>query len=191
MWLADVNDSIHYHSLVTSLFEPFASVEAQDAPLVIERLSGARKYLETLIRIYYLRHGFDETDVFICAPMTLIGFMCIKSISLGIPDAELEATRATLFLVARGLRSQGRSYYLAETLAQVVRGAMCPEEAALMRRLDSPEDNELEGKQTQMQAVHSVWPVSIASKSEDLEANRLTKLVEWFASSNLEEPTIR
>lgn len=42
----------------------------------------------------------------------------------------------------------------------------------------------MEVKQNKLQAVHSSWAVGHVSKVEDLEAHRLTKLVEDFVSAN-------
>ncbi|KAL9090123.1 MAG: hypothetical protein Q9165_005403 [Trypethelium subeluteriae] len=148
-------------------------------------LADARKYLQTLIRICYLRHGFHATDVFIAQPLALIGFMCLTTINQQMPVQELEATRSTLFLVAKGLRDQGRHYYLGQTLFRVIQGQMRPEESALLGGMVNIAAEMARPRQTGMKAVHSQWPASIVSSSVDVESQRSTKLVEQYTNLNM------
>lgn len=149
-------------------------------------MAEATKYIHTLIRIYYLRHSFQTTDVFLTQPLALVGFACLRLIGNEITEADLEVARGMLFLVTKGLHDQGRSFHVAETVYQVIQGQMRVEEATLMERISRMEEGSEKSKQSMLQAVHSSWPVSVVSKTEtdDLEMGKLTRLVKRFVITN-------
>lgn len=174
--------SFSYHNLLLTLYQPFtAETDRVQAPQTF--VSNATKHIHTLIRKYYLRHSFEATDEFLTQPLALTGFACLSQINDEMPKDELEAGRAMLFLATKGLRGQGRNFYVAEPVCRVIEGQMRHEEAALMRSIASVEDGGAEAKQSKLHAVHSSWPVSIVSKSKDLKMTKLTQLVEWFVST--------
>lgn len=146
-------------------------------------MDGAGRCLETLVRLWYLRHGFTATTSFLCQPLALIGFRCLEAIKRQDRADELEAIRSTLFLVAKGLREQSQSHYLAETLFRVIKGQMRPEEASLLGTIADIIDVADEGRNVQMRKVRSQWPVSIVVMPENLESSMLTRLVENLPSS--------
>ncbi|RTE84556.1 hypothetical protein BHE90_000851 [Fusarium euwallaceae] len=178
------NLHLYHQNLIITLYERFIPHPVSQSPNPQEIVSIATKHLLTLIRIYYLRHGFNETDVFICQPLALVAFMCLDTIDKQTPGFDLESTRSTLFLAAKGLRDQAQSHYVAESLFQVVKGRMRQEELNLMRGIASIEDVHDEGTKGPMQAVHSVWPVGVMSKSDEVEVNSLSSLVEQFAMAS-------
>jgi len=126
-------------------------------------------------------------DLFICVPLILVGYKCTSSIDEHTPASTLETLRSTLILIAKGLYSQRRNYYLAEALFRVVRGRMRPQEAALLRDTVDLDEDDAEGKLAQMQVVRSHWPVSVVKKKEDIDSHLLTNLVENFAHLNVED----
>ena len=153
-------------------------------------MADANKHLQTLVRLYYLRHGFEAMDLFIVIPLMLTGFKCIDAIDEHTPVPKLEALRSTLMLVTKGLGSQRRNHYLAEALFRVIRGRMRPQEAALLREAIDVEAEEANEKQVMKQAVRSHWPVSLVRKKEDLDAHILKNLVDNYASLNVEAESI-
>ena len=176
-------NSLHYQNLILSLYKPFLSNFTDQTPSPNELVDGATKHLDTLIRLYYLRHGFGAMDAFLIQPLTLVAFMCMKAIDKHLALSELEATRSTLFLTVKGIHDQGRNHYLAEILLRVIRRQMRPEDAVLLKGCIA----ELRDKRDdrQVQAVHSLWPVSVLSKSDDVESHTLTNLVEQYARLNI------
>jgi hypothetical protein len=123
--------------------------------------------------------------VFLTQPLALTGFACLRLIDDGIPEADLEVARAMLFLVAKGLHDQGRSFHVAEAVYRVIQGQMRAEEATLMERISRMEEGSTESKQSMLQTIHSSWPVSIVSKTDDLEISKLTRLVKEFVTTDL------
>ncbi|KAL8822314.1 MAG: hypothetical protein Q9191_006949 [Dirinaria sp. TL-2023a] len=148
----------------------------------------ARWYGEvwTLVRLYYLRHGFEAMDLFIVIPLMLAASDCLDEIDERMPMPKLEALRSTLFLAAKGLYNQRRNHYLAQALFRVIRGRMRPAEVALLRgSMDLRKDEEDE-RRDMAQPVRSHWPVNVVKKKEDSESQILTNLVESYAHLNIE-----
>ncbi|KAH8897378.1 hypothetical protein GQ53DRAFT_638658 [Thozetella sp. PMI_491] len=178
---------IYYHNLILSIYEPLLDTKTDQTPSPQQIVADANKYLQTLVRLYYLRHGFDYMDLFITVPLIHTGFTCIDAINEHTPAATLEALRSTLILVAKGLHSQRKNCYLAEALFRVIRGRMRPQEASLLKNMVNLEEKESEEKLTAMQVVRSQWPVIVVRKKEELGSHILTNLVENYAHLNLQE----
>ena len=183
--LTSDNDSMYYNHLILTIYEPLLDMKTDQEPSPRQIVADAQKYLQTLVRLYYLRHGFDAMNLFIVIPLMLAGQKCIEAIDEQTPLPELEVLRSTLILVAKGLYSQRRNHYLAEALYRVIRGRMRPAEVGLLRGTMDMNDIEGDEKRDMVQAVRSHWPVSVVRKKEDLDAHILTNLVESYAHLNV------
>lgn len=124
IWLTFDDGSMYYHHLILTLYEPLLEVKTNQEPSPHQIIADAKKYLQTLVRVYYLRHGFEAMDLFIVIPLILAGSDCIDAINEQTPSPKLETLRSTLILVAKGLFNQRRNHYLAEALFRVIRGRM-------------------------------------------------------------------
>lgn len=141
-----------------------------------------RKYLNTLVRLYFLRHGFEAMDLFIVIPLMLIGYEAIDSIAENEDHPDLETLRSTILLVMKGLYCQRRNHYLAEALFHATRGRMRPQEVLLVGDNIEVDAERTKGRDELTQTIKSHWPVSVVKKAEDLEAQILTNLVENYAN---------
>lgn len=178
-------DSIYYHNLILSLFEPLLEIHTNQKPSPQQIVNDANKHIQTLIRLYYVRHGFEAMDLFIVIPLMVAGFNALSSINEQTPLPQLEVSRSTLILVAQGLYKQRQNHYLAQALFQIIRGRMRPQEAALMRETVQGEEHEVNEDLALTQAVRSHWPVSVVRKKEDLESHMLGNLVGTYAHLNI------
>ncbi|RFU81944.1 c6 transcription factor [Trichoderma arundinaceum] len=178
---------IYYHHLILTLYEPVVDIQTNQEPSPRQIVYDSKKRLQTLVRLYYLRHGFDAMDLFLVIPLMLTGSDCIDSINEQTPQSQLETLRSTLMLVATGLYSQRRNHYLAEALFRVIRGRMRPPEVSLLRDTMSINEKEWDDRRDMVQAVRSHWPVSVIKKKEDVDFHNLTNLVENYAHLNIED----
>src|SRR5690242_3019019 len=144
-----------YHHLILTLFKPVLETNTIEEPSLQQIVDDATKFLQTLIRIYYLRHGYEAMDLFIAIPLMLTASDCINTINEQTPASELESLRSTLILVTMGLYTQRRNHYLARALFRVVRGRMRPAEVALFRGTINMERDEADDKPTMVQSVRS------------------------------------
>lgn len=170
-----------------SLYEQHQEKETNQPPFLKELVNEASKNLKTLVRLYYLRHGFEAMDLFIVIPLMLCGFQCINSINDQTPVEQLEILRSTIILIAKGLHDQRSDFHLASVLFRVLRGRMRLQEAALLKGIITFDENEVDEREAMSQAVRSHWLVSPAQKKEDVETHVLNHLVENYAHMNVEE----
>lgn len=177
---------MYYHHLILTIYEPLLDAKPSRGLSPHQIVVDAKKHLQTLVRLYYLRHGFEAMDLFIVIPLMLAGSDCVDAIKEAPPPPKLEVLRSTLILVAKGLYNQRRNHYLAEALFRVLRGRMRASEVALLRDTMSFEEDEVDLKQGMSQAVRSQWPVSVVKKKEDLDSHILNNLVENYAHLNIE-----
>lgn len=178
-----------YHQLLFTMFEPLLDVETNVDPSPRHIVAIAKRNLQTLVRLYFLRHGFESMDLFIVIPLMIIGYDSLGAINDDTPPSEIEALRAVLILVAQGLYHQRRNHYLAQALFRVIRGSMRPQEIGLLKSSMALEAGDIDQEPELAVAVRSQWPVSVVKRKEDLKFRVLTNLVESFGYMNVEEET--
>ena len=179
---------MYYHHLLLTIFEPLLDAKTNQEPSPQQIVADAKKHLQTVLRLYYLRHGYEAMDLFIVIPLMLAASECLDAINEQTPASQLEVLRSTLILVAKGLYNQRRNHYLAEALFRVIRGRMRPSEVALFKGIMNMDEAEEVEKPDMAQTVRSHWPVRVVKKKEDLDSHILTKLVENYAHLNIDDP---
>jgi hypothetical protein len=174
--------SIYFQHLTLAIFEPLLNDEldeqADHQPDPKTVVAEATRNLQTLMRLYQIRHSFEAMDLFLVVPLTYLGFKSLEAIGDQPSPRDLDVLRSTLILAVHGLYLQKRNYYLAEGVSQVFRSKMRPEEVALTKEAlmlnDGVDDDETKFLK---QAIRSYWPVSIVKRKEDLNAHMLANLV--------------
>ena len=78
------------------------------------------------------------------------------------------------------------NHYLAKALFRVIRGRMRQQELSILKNTMTFDDEDPTQRQEMEQAVRSHWPVSVIKKKEDVESHILAKLVDEYASLNVE-----
>jgi hypothetical protein len=169
------------------MFVPLLQMETKQDFRIHEIIADAKKYLQTLVRLYYIRHGYDAMDLFIIVPLVLVASDCVEAVNDQMPTDQLELLRSTLILAATGLYNQRRNHYLAEALFRVIWGRMRSPEIALLKDSMKMDKGEWDERKGMAQAVRSHWPVSVVKKKEDLESHILANLVENYAHLNVEK----
>ncbi|KAH7147859.1 hypothetical protein DER46DRAFT_514185 [Fusarium sp. MPI-SDFR-AT-0072] len=178
---------MYYHHLLLTIFEPLYDAETTQEPSPRRIVADSKKNMQTLVRLYYLRHGFEAMDLFIVIPLMVMGYDSIDAIKEDTPTEEIELLRSTLILIAQGLYYQRRNHYLAQALFTVIRGKMRPQEIGLLKSSMALDKYETDPEPEMAVAVRSHWPVSVVKKHEDMESHILTNLVENFGRVNVEE----
>ncbi|GAM82987.1 hypothetical protein ANO11243_009730 [Dothideomycetidae sp. 11243] len=168
---------MYYHHLHLTIFEPLLNTHTTIEPSPQKIVAESYRRLQTLFRLYYLRHGYEAMDLFIVIPLMFTGVKCLDAIDDNAPPAELETLRATLVLVASGLYTQRKNHYLAEALYRVVRARMRPQEAELLKMAADLDDEKGVQQQQLKHKVRSHWPVSVIKRKEDLDSQILANLV--------------
>jgi hypothetical protein len=176
---------MEYHMILITLFAPFVTVEtAEDENSPHQIATDASNHFETLMRLYYLRHGFYSTDICLTAPLSLLGFMALEKIAAS-TESDLDANRSTLVLAVKGLRDQGETNYMARMTLRLLKDQMQPREIELLNHVAELMGALDEADYIKMDDVHSRWPVGRVLITDDPEAQRLDNLIKDYKELNL------
>ncbi|EXL39260.1 hypothetical protein FOCG_18127 [Fusarium oxysporum f. sp. radicis-lycopersici 26381] len=172
---------MHYYHVIIFLLETLCktSTSALHDQSIQKALSDAKIKMETLLRLYYLRHGFESYDIFLISLLSFLGFMHIKSLKSA-EAMELESRRSTVVLMAKGLRDQSQNCFLAALVFRVLKAKMGRESQLLLKEVDvGEEDGEEDGEEEVVMAdqVHSSWPIDIEWIDTDPDKQRLGNLI--------------
>ncbi|PVI01196.1 hypothetical protein DM02DRAFT_717996 [Periconia macrospinosa] len=170
---------IEYFTIVFALYQPFTSSKSWPYhPTPTQIVAEADRSIQTLLRLYYLRHGFETMDTYIMSPLAKIGFMALQIIAENNHPHDITETRSTLFLAAKGLRDQARNNYLALILYRVLKSQMGPEEGKILQKLVHDAGEEDKEEDQKLKDVQAQWMPSIVLFEEEQNERRLTRLVE-------------
>ncbi|KAK8013452.1 hypothetical protein PG991_009045 [Apiospora marii] len=152
---------VDYFATVAILLQPFVESQWNDGrgmqPSQI--VADANRNLQILLRLYYLRHGFEGADIYLVSPLGKMAFMALRSIHDGLSTEELDNIRSSLLLAVKGIRDQGQSHYLAKTIYRLVTSQLRPAEAKFLQ--DVPELSvEEEEHQSNLQEIQARWSPS-------------------------------
>jgi hypothetical protein len=185
---------MQFHNLVTMTFQPFLQSETffnqpndKDA---FQKHSGfspaqlitaSKASLQTLLHMFYHRHGFEAYYIFLLQVLVQLGFDALER--LRSPEAQqqhfpavMKATRATLILCAKGLRDQGRNFFLSELVFRILRDKMNPVDVKLLKDWAHIKDKE-KREHSMMEHVQGEYPVNVESITSDPTDHRLSSLL--------------
>ncbi|KAK5996294.1 Nitrogen assimilation transcription factor nit-4-like protein [Cladobotryum mycophilum] len=137
---------------------------------------------ETLLRISYLRHSFENSNVLGTEFLHTLAFSSLnklKNTSLLLSRSQIDDIRSSLILAAKGLYEQGRNWYCARLIFHLLLEYMCQDDRDLLLRfanIDITRHKLGEGS-LKMEYVKSQYPINIASPADDPEGRRLANLL--------------
>ncbi|KAJ4268994.1 hypothetical protein NW762_003066 [Fusarium torreyae] len=147
---------------------------------------------ETLLRLYYLRHGSEDSGTYFTHHLMTLAFPVIGEQKL-LPDIQEDAVferrkklQNTTLLALKGLDDQGRSYYLKIDVLNVVRGAMDLIDIELLDRHFCPSKKAEEWNSVRRKHVQAQWPVNIVKITDHPEDRRLGALIKKYSDLSIE-----
>jgi hypothetical protein len=193
---------MQFHNLVTMTFQPFLEYETSfNKPIgkeVFHEYAGfsptqtyaaSKASLQTLLHMFYHRHGFEAYYIFLLQILTQLGFDSVER--LRTPEAQqkhfpavMKATRATLMLCARGLHDQGRNFFLSELVFRILRDSMDPVDVKLLKDWARIKDEDTR-EQAVMEHMHGEYPVNVGSITSDPTESRLNRLLQSMGDLKL------
>ena len=166
-------DSFQYWAVITSLFEDLDPADKVKLTLqgqsIQEIAQEARCNYEIVLRIYYLRHGFDMYNTWAFFFLTNLFFMAIGELHASIEAGgeEADAMRSTLILASKGMSAQARCYYLAEAMLRTVCMQMESSDGILLGQYTSFQDlNDPEATAQRLNIVKSGWQQNMALREK-------------------------
>ncbi|PON25487.1 hypothetical protein TGAM01_v205781 [Trichoderma gamsii] len=151
-----------------------------------ELLSSSKRSFETLIRLYYLRHGFKALDYFMVQYLSMLAFMAHGAIHASMHETTLQSLQSTILLATMGLRDQSASFYTGRMVFKAVRKGMRSEEIELIDRFTA-QGRRIESQPPPGWRAISSWGLDFGSISADRAASNLGKLFEEARISELAE----
>ncbi|SPJ75211.1 uncharacterized protein FTOL_04942 [Fusarium torulosum] len=146
---------------------------------VQQTLGDAKIRLETLLRLYYLRHGYESYDIFMVQLLSFLGFAQIKALK-GAEATEVESRRSAVVLTAQGLRDQSRNCYMSGLVFRVMKCNMGVEGESLLKEIEDLQEEDEEEEEEEFlvaEQVHSLWPIDLDWINIEPEKQRLGNLV--------------
>ena len=168
---------MHYYNLIIFLLETLnlTSTQARSDESVQRALNEAKVRLETILRLYFLRHGYESYDIFLLSLLSFLGFMQLKNMSRTGPG-ELESVRSTVVLIAKGLHDQSRNCYLAEIVFRIMKRNMGADSLYLLKGVDIGDEDE-EAAMRMAEQVYSSWPIDVQAIDENADKQRIENLI--------------
>lgn len=140
--------------------------------------------LQILIRLYYVRHSFESTDVYLVSPLSRLGFVCLERMQESPSAQDLEDLRSTLALVLIGLSSQSRRAGIVRAVTKIVRNSLPLKELQHIESKENVSDFQADGGFFEVQEeVLSSWIPSVVSISDDHRTKQLSVLAEQTLNS--------
>lgn len=169
---------MHYHILVMDFFSPFLDYNGTDGMRLgrtpRELYFEAVTNYETLIRLYYLRHGFEACDSFLIHFLGTLNHLSMNAIESCGNSVYLESHRSTVVLLTKGIYDQSRSHFVARAVLRLQVSLMRPEDFELLRRYVEIDESQLIYGPLE-QTVYSDWPVygtGLEAKAEQWRQGR-------------------
>lgn len=141
-----------------SIFEPHNDVNTPDSiesPRDI--IATAKACFETLLRMYYLRHGFESYDYALLQYLPQLAFSSLRdveNVSLGVEQVALQSTQ---LLSAKGLWDQGRNMLICKAIFSHFRNSLNdPELQQEVAQFTDDLDFAL-----MMRELRSKWPIGV------------------------------
>ncbi|KAF2692176.1 hypothetical protein K458DRAFT_286529, partial [Lentithecium fluviatile CBS 122367] len=190
-------------SIPDDIVSPLTSAQRDTAE---ETIAQAAIQLESLLRIYYLRHSFESYGLLMIF-LTHLGNITITHIQqlnegtlpsqpqpqfplhLHTRNETLEALRSTIILCLKGLYDQSRNFYVSGIVFDVMKNRLSANEKELVGRYVTLKDAEAEevAAVDRSQRVISEYVIPIVGLNGDPEEGKLANLVKKFGDMGVEE----
>ena len=134
--------------------------------------------LETIIRLYFLRHSFEYYEGHLTGFLTTMCNIAMKSCSAGSensPEANVgEHRRSTLILCLKGLADQGKHVHIAAVICRLLLDKQIPEDLDVLRAHIGMDI--LKDKSMLEQPVYSAYPLDMTTMDNG-DRSRLENLL--------------
>lgn len=184
---------MQYNHILIDLFTPILCYTGSDGVQLAKTphdiYSEAITHLETLLRLYYLRHGFEAFDSFLLHYLGFLNHITMSAVDKSTGSSFLESRRSTLLLLTKGIHDQSRIVFVATAILRLQVRLLRPEDVELLKRFVEIETDEIISRPLE-QAVHTDWPVyevGLEAKADLFKQGRT--LASSLASLSLESST--
>ncbi|UKZ84703.1 uncharacterized protein TrAFT101_000603 [Trichoderma asperellum] len=150
--------------------------------------SHAAARLETITRLYYIRHSFEYSDSFLTIHLSFVAGAAMDALKTtpAHETSTARSLRSTIILSLKGLYDQGQHIHLTSVIYRLLRDRLEPKDLELLQNhVDwdplTPEEPLL------VQYAQSHYPLTMGSKEADPDGARLENLVKQYDQLGFEE----
>lgn len=171
-------------------------LENDGSPLTESQISTAKDItmqataqLESLLRIYYLRHGFEAYDSMLLVHLVHLANVTLTRLAQIERQPELrepaheetETLRSTLILCLKGLHDQSRNFYLSGVVFDVMKNRLSPENQSLVGQFVTSKDPDaVDRAMDRSQRIISDYVIPVVNLNESPGPGRLANMVQQF-----------
>ncbi|KAL6697014.1 hypothetical protein J3F84DRAFT_371912 [Trichoderma pleuroticola] len=177
---------MEYHATMLTLLQTpvnndrysasISTYNANDDELLQEAISAAMIRLETIVRIYYLRHSYESCNTYLTFFFSNVGFAALERLRASTVDHELfKHLMSTLILCIKGLYDLGKHVHVASAVYRLLRNRLLPQDLRFLQgyiHWNITEDDD----PLIISHVQSEWPIPIVGREKDPEAAKLENL---------------
>lgn len=150
-------------------------------------LVHSRACFEAIIRLYYLRHGYEYSDTYMTHDLTVLAFMALARAGTTLStETDVEETRSTLILAAKGLNEQGRNYYMPFTLFHILLEQMSARDLDVLYTLTNIRKESVGVSKERAKHVQAQYPVNVVNMISHPEKERISDLIKHYAGLAIE-----
>jgi hypothetical protein len=156
----------------------------------------ATAQLESLLRIYYLRHGFEAYDSLLLVHLVHLANVTLTRLAqierapelCENPIEETETLRSTLILCLKGLHDQSKNFYLSGVVFDVMKNRLSAENRNLVGKFVTLQDSDADQRvANRSQKIISDYVIPVVNLNEPPEAGRLVNMVQEFGRMSCED----
>jgi hypothetical protein len=147
-------------------------------------LAHATICFETIMRLYYLHHGYEIPDGHMAHNLMVLAYKSLSQRTISSEEPEsasggsaiLAEARSTLILAQKGLHDQGKNYFLPWALFQIVEQEMYPEDREALYSSVAIHKEQSEALQLRERYISSQYPVGQDRLDEPQGGRQLSQL---------------
>ncbi|UPL02438.1 hypothetical protein LCI18_013372 [Fusarium solani-melongenae] len=196
---------LHYYHVLIQLYELLVAeqgVGSPSLPLDTDHLQNTlaecRAFFETILRIYYLRHGFEHGNLMLIQYLAKLAFMALgklkelstsnsSSSPMDVGDSDPEAAKSTLLIAQKGLSDQGKSYYFPQTMSNIVLGHVSTEDPYLLQGDTSVEQETRGEAKKREEQLEGQCPLDVRDISKNPDQHQSENWIRQYAKLTLDE----
>lgn len=144
----------------------------------------------TLLRLYFLRHGFESADSWLAQPLVMVANMFMEILQRGnLTAAEQKEAQSSLVLLVKGMRDQSRNNTISELVFRITKARMRAQDQQLLlsEGIIRPSDGEY--RTQQMREVQTQWPAMATKMADEPHTQTLSDLLRTMERVNIDEQT--
>ena len=157
-----------------------------------EVVSSSVIRLETILRLYYLRHSYSFQDCFLNYHLSLLARITLEAMSTAsgrLPDRNrLKSLRSTVILCIKGINEQGRNDHVAIIIYRLLRDSLVADDLEILKAhvtlFESVEDDAFVARHCRSQ-----WPLPLIKVNGNPRAAGLDNLVKQYERFSVEDMT--